>query len=338
MPRKTPSFGQLLAYIAMTEQPGTTLGHNLAADTDDFGAVHREFLDNYRYLPVRKNGNVLYHEILSFSDLDQPKVTPEVLEDLTRRYLDLRAPYALAYAKAHLETECPHMHIMISANLRDSHRRLSLSKKEFSKVKRDLEQYQRDRFPFLEHSVVFERVLPGRPEKGTGLRKGRNESERDRRLTNQGLREPSQKEQVRDLVAQQLTVARSGKAFFLRLKTFGLQLYRRGKTVAVQDLVGRQGSGVGRRYRLKTLGLKDAFQKALQQWRAAPKRLMALQEQELEHAQQLWNEQGYRAQVLDVLALHQSELSPQERDRLEHIRSLRTNRHQDERESPEQSL
>lgn len=321
--RKSPSFGQLLSYMTNPGQAGPAIVHNLRASKDDLKAIHREFLDNYRYLPPRKNGNVLYHEILSFSDRDQASITPSLLEDLTRRYLQLRAPGALAYAKAHFETDCPHVHIMISANELVSSKRLRLSRAAFLKVKRNLEKYQRDSYPFLKHSFVFERTSPRRHSKR--IRESRNESERNRRLADQELHEPSRKEQIRDLVAQQLAVARSGAAFFLRLKTLGLQLYRQGKTFAVKDLAGRPGSsGPGRRYRLSTLGIEEEFQKALSQWKVVSQRLLVLEEQDLERAQELWHEHGFRDQICDVMALHDSELSPQERDRMEQIRSPRS--------------
>ena len=335
--RKSPSFGQLLSYMTDLEQAGPAIVHNLRASKDDLRAIHREFLDNYRYLPPRKSGNVLYHEILSFSDRDQASITPSLLEDLTRRYLELRAPCALAYAKAHFETDCPHVHIMISANELVSSKRLRLSRAEFSDVKRSLERYQQEQYPFLEHSVVFERCS-SRKNQGSPIRQRRNESERNRRLTSQQLHEPSRKEQIRDLVVQQLAVARSGAAFFLRLKTLGLHLYRKGKTVAVRDLAGRPGSsGPGRRYRLSTLGLEELFQKALRQWEVVPQRLLVLEEQDLKRAQQLWYEHSFRDQIRDVMALHDSELSPQERDRMEQIRSARSAREQQQdRDQPDQ--
>ncbi len=329
MARKSPSFGQLLAYMTIPEQAGPTVTHNMRALANDLPAVHREFLDNARYLPPRKNGNVLYHEIISFSDLDLPSITPSILEDLTRKYLELRAPRALAFAQAHLDTACPHMHIMIAANELVSRKRLRLSRADFAGVKRSLEKYQRKRYPFLQHSVVF----GGSQQKGQqkGLQ-SRAESERERRLEKELRAVPSQKDQIRDLILEQLTAAPSGKALFLRLKRLSLHLYKHGKTVGVQDV------STGKRYRLKTLGLEDAFDTALRQWKQQPGRLVALEAQELKHEQQLWQKEGFREQIRDVLALHVSELSPSERERLEQVRSARIVQRQDDRESPVQSL
>ncbi len=334
MARKSHSSGQLLAYMTIPEQPGPSIAHNLQTAGDDIPGIHREFLDNARYLPPRKNGNVLYHEVISFSGEDQASITPTILEDLTRKYLELRAPDALAYGKAHFDTGCPHLHLMISANNLVSSKRLRLSRAEFAKVKCDLEAYQRRRYPFLEHSLVFDRSQ----RKKKGVRERRSESDRARRLAkDDGFQEPSQKEQVRDLVARQLSAARSGKALFLRLKSLGLLLYKRGKHVAVQDLAGRCGAA-GRRYRLKTLGLDDAFRNAREHWKQ-PQRPMALEAQELEREQQLWLEHGYLDEIRDVLALRSTELSSLERERLEQIRSTRAARkRQQERDPPTLSL
>ena len=72
---------------------------------DQPGTILAELLDNYRLLRKRKNGNALYHEILSFSSKDRPDLTPAILDDLTRQYIQLRCPDALVYAKAHLDTD-----------------------------------------------------------------------------------------------------------------------------------------------------------------------------------------------------------------------------------------
>lgn len=337
MSRKSPSFGQLLAYMTIPEHPAPAIAHNLSSDAQDVASVHKEFLDNFRYLPNRKNGNVLYHEILSFSDLDSPNVSLSIVEDLTRKYLDLRAPFALAFAQAHFrKTDCTHVHIMISANNKSSDRRVSLSKAEFAKVKRHLEQYQKDRYPFLEHSVVFDRSSEPK------LRQSRKESERDRRLLKEGNRGPSQKEQLRDLVAEQITKANSAKGFRLSLKLLGLQLYRcgiDGKHYGVLDSARDSNTPEsGRRYRLSTLGLDGTFEKALRQWEPLPERLIAMAEQDLEGAEQRWLTQDFRQRFQDIVGSYTAERSPLERRRLEQIRAFRGGQRQDDREPPEQSL
>lgn len=259
MARKTVSFGQLLAYFNAPENAGPALLHNLRCREDDPDAIRAEFLSNAHRLPPRKNGNVLYHEILSFGEGDQLGLTAAMLEDLTRHYLELRAPYALAYAKAHFDTECPHVHILISANNVDSLRRMRLSKRRFQAIQREVELYQRERYPTLQHSQAQDRHQ-------RGVHATRAEQERRRR----GEKAPSRKEEIRDLIAGSLSVAASGTDCYRRLLESGLKLYRRGKSVGVEDLNG------GRRYRLKTLGLAASFEHALQTWQQLPERLGTL--------------------------------------------------------------
>jgi len=259
MARKTVSFGQLLDYCRAPQQTGTPLLHNLHSDADDLAALRAEFHRNAHLLPPRRNGNILYHEILSFSAADATELSVAALEDLIRRYLEQRAPYALAYAQAHFDTACPHVHVLISANNVGSHRRLRLSKRAFRKVQRELERYQREHYPQLQHS------LAQTPRSETRLSESRAEQERRRR----GARQPSRKEEVRALLAGELAVTASGEDCYRRLLAHGFRLYRRGRTVGVEDL------DHGRRYRLKTLGLAGAFEQARTDWqrlRAAPSR------------------------------------------------------------------
>jgi hypothetical protein len=323
MARKSPSFGQLLRYINTPEKVGPPMMQNFSAraGAGDLDQVHRELLDNSRYLPPRRRGNVLYHEILAFSDLDAAKLSPAILEDFTRRYLAARAPHALAYARAHLETSCPHVHLVISANNLGSSRRLRMSRNQFQRIKHDLERYQLRQYPFLEHSVAQEvkkKRKVGPNSQANSLtrraRQGRGEAERERRLKGEGRSEPSRKELVRETILQQLTLARSGEAFFVRLKILGLKLYHRGRSVCVQDL----GAG-GRRYRLSTLGLDQVFRESVRRWEQLPKRVQVLERVELERAEQLWHDLGFRKDILGVISASASEVTHRERRRLDQL-------------------
>ncbi len=263
MSRKTVSFGQLLDYFGAPEKTGAALLHNFQIHQDDPAAIRHELNTNAHLLAPRKNGNVLYHEILSFGAGDSSALTPAVLEDLTRRYFDLRAPYALAYAKAHYDTDCPHVHLLISANNVGASKRLRLSKQRFRQIQRELEQYQKKRYPFLRNSLA-QAQRARRP--GRRLKESRSEQERRRR----GDQTPSRKEEIRELIAGEMAVAQSGPDCYRRLMERGIRLYRRGKTIGVEDLEGC------RRYRLKTLGLADTFERSRAGWRRLPEQLSSL--------------------------------------------------------------
>ncbi len=261
MARKSKSFGQLLGYIDRPSEIGPALGHNLTSTMADSAALRREFLVNSHLLPERRNGNVLYHEVLSFADADREHLTPAVLETITRHYLEIRAPYALAYARAHFNAGNPHVHIMLSANNVASRQRLRLSKGRFQTIKREMERYQQEHFPQLRHSLVgFEKTQ----EHARTQR--RAESERQRR----GETRLSQKERITQTVQAALSKSANGSECYRQLLNQNLRLYRRGKTVGVEYISS------GRRYRLKTLGLAESFELARAEWREVPERLQTL--------------------------------------------------------------
>ncbi|MDY7091806.1 MAG: relaxase/mobilization nuclease domain-containing protein [Acidobacteriota bacterium] len=253
MARKSISFGQLLSYIDRPQEASTPLLHNFGGHGSP-EAIRREFLHNAHLLPPRKNGNVLYHEVLSFAPGDRDQLAPEDLTDLTRRYLELRAPYALAYGRAHFDADNPHVHLVISANNVGSSQRLRLSRREFRQVQQQLEQYQKQRYPQLSHS------LAQGPRSRSKQHETRAEQERRRR----GERAPSRKQVLCELIQQELSRSWSGAECYQRLLQQGLRLYQRGKTIGVEDLRS------GRRYRLTTLGLAETFERARQAWRLAP--------------------------------------------------------------------
>ena len=69
------------------------------------------------------------------------------------------------------------------------------------------------------------------------------------------------------LVAGELAAATSGPDCYRRLMKNGFRLYRRGKSVGVEDLEEC------RKYRLKTLGLADTFERSRAAWQRLPERL-----------------------------------------------------------------
>jgi len=291
MARKTVSFGQLLDYINAPREKGAALLHNFGPTTENRSALEAELLDNSRYLPSRRNGNILYHEILSFSDLDRARITPAILEDFTRVYLSLRAPSALAYGRAHFNTSCPHVHLLISANDLGSARRSRLSRAEFERIKRDLEHYQRQHYPALAHSLVHPQ-----DDQPARQRRKRREGERAHRHRAQGKNAPSRKEELRVLMLRTLTKAPSGEELLVLLAAEGIRLHCRGKTVTLEDC----SRPPGRRYRLTTLGIEEPFWRAVRQWEAVADRLGRLEALEHDRARQRWAELGFREELLSV--------------------------------------
>jgi hypothetical protein len=286
MSRKSVSFGQLLEYMNKGDaKKHPALLHNLKVPDDDPRQIEKELLDNYRYARDRKNGVVLYHEVLSFSEKDREGVTLKILEDLGRYYLDRRAPNALAYAKAHLETGNPHLHILVTGNEIESRKKVRLSRSEFGKIKRELEAYQREKYPELSHSLC--QTVSRKPE---GVHRTPGENERQRRI-----KRPNEKDRIFEVVNPILSRSESREDFIKDLEASGFRFYTRGKNHGVQD------AATGRKYRFKTLGLDQRFVAVQNQWKQLSVRSRELESIRTEKAVHRLKEMSFGEDILEVL-------------------------------------
>jgi len=125
MPRKNGSyrsFQQLYDYI--TRDDGCDQRFNFTHNffTDDRDSILKEFTRNAEFIPKRKNGNYLYHEILSFTRSSQLSQTQqlEVIRKVALRYVQERARGCLAFGGVHTDKDNQlHAHLIISANQLD---------------------------------------------------------------------------------------------------------------------------------------------------------------------------------------------------------------------------
>ena len=221
-------FGSLLGYFAKPDS-GTAVLHNLRTHSEDLSAILAEFQCNTRYLPKRRNGVVLYHEVLSFHAKDKSHLQPEVLHDLAKTWLQFRAPNALAFAKAHYDQDHVHIHLVISANNLRSAKKLRLSRAQFAQAKLQMELYQREKYPELAHSQI-DHLAPS-------LKKARSEKEnqRQRRLKQADM--GSEKEAAKELLLRGFTEQTSQHLLDRFLAANGFKFYQRGqKTFGVEAL------------------------------------------------------------------------------------------------------
>ena len=250
MARKAPTFGQLIAYIGRDSKDSEAFAYNLYHSGQREMLVEAQFLENFKKLPARKNGNALYHEILSLKP--QPHLSQEQIAERLRLialyYCDYRAPQQLVWGKVHHDTDFPHVHLMISANEVYSAKRARLSKAEFAAVQRQTESYAREHFPELTTSPVYTEQVERQNTKTT-----RSEGELVRRTDR-----PSQKQMIADQVQACLDKATNVIEFKQLMKVQKLTLYQRGQTWGVQLIQS------GRKYRLRTLGFEQSFRNLMQ--------------------------------------------------------------------------
>jgi hypothetical protein len=318
MSRKTMSFFQLIEYVARDGRAeGSPVLHNLNADSHDLIKVNKAFMQNARHCPPRKNGAILYHEILSLSPEDKPHATPEILADLAEHYLSLRAPGAMAFGMVHFDKN-PHIHLIISANLRGQAKKLRLSKNEFSRVKREVEVYQKEKYPELSQSIVFdggkknEREVKQKTVSGTLVRKP-SELERVKQLKNQGRGEPTRKAALRDKVLNALVASYSEEAFVASLEHHGITVYKRNGHLA--GIISNN-----KKYRFRTLGLEEDFHTAGKRWERFPERKKTLGDIVSEKARRFLRGYGFARDLMEVLKPGKGEGMRQQKEVRRHRR------------------
>ena len=243
MSRKTRDFGQLIEYMADIAKTDTKYNVYQHVFSRDEAHIETAFQRNADFLAKRKNGNYMYHEILSIKKAQRLEVSrqKEILRDIAYAYIRARACENLVYGTLHDDHEGHlHYHLLISANGFEAVKRTRLTKHQFDTVKKTLEQNVLSAYPELEQAVTMNR------EAGEKLsRKGAEQKRRTGRVP--------ERERVKVSLQAIFSGVNSKEALFIELEKAGLKLYVRGKTIGITDSV------TGRNHRLKTLGLLDAF-------------------------------------------------------------------------------
>jgi len=244
MSRKEPSFGQLIEYMSDIDKSDEQYNvyQNLYSRKQD--DIEQEFLSNAAYVAKRKNGNYLYHEILSITKakkLDDKK-QKEILRDIAYEYAQRRASHNLVFGTLHDDHDDHlHYHLLISANVSGESKKTRLAKAQFDKIKKELESRVLKKYPELEQTVVINK------EAGEKLS---NKGAEQKRRTGKTPERDLLKAKLQDIFSQ----CDTKEAFFTALKEAGLEFYVRGKTMGIKDLI------TDRNHRLKTLGLLENFQ------------------------------------------------------------------------------
>lgn len=245
-------FMNLVRYMTRTgdgEKSQSVLWHGFygheGMSNDEIVAT---FEENARYLKERKNGNVLYHEILSFSAgySLQGEALARAVADIGQEYLRYRAPGQMAFGAIHYDTDHIHLHLMVSANGIGKREPVRLTKAQFAELQKAVEAFTLAKYPELAQTRIYDRDRP----------KERLKTQAHEQAMKSRTGEPSRKERIKSqlhgLFEQSMSMAELEK----RLEAEGLSFYQRGKSLGV---VERLPDGSERRHRLATLGLAEHY-------------------------------------------------------------------------------
>lgn len=246
---KKPDFKKLLNYMMHDENrlfdgknKSFLLTHNIKGNRID--RFTSQFLVNESFRKrKRKDSVILTHEIISFHKEDSEHITVSKLEDIAREYIAKRNMKGMYIAVPHFDKEHYHIHICASGVEYRVGKSLRMSKAGFQKLKKEIQNFQIERFPELSKSLVDH----NKKSKTKQTEKEYQQKLRTGRAT--------KKESLITLIEEYLKTSNTKDEFFKKLKTKGLEPYERSGKVA----------GIifeNTKFRFNRLGIEeDKFQK-----------------------------------------------------------------------------
>ena len=284
MSRKNSSYSQLLRYMeGGRHDEKFTFSHNLF--TQDNSDIIKEFKHNANFFKHKKNGVMMYHEILSITRNNQLSEEQQktLLKEIAQKYISSRANNNLVYAVLHDDKdEQLHYHLMISSNEIRSEKKHRLSKYEFEHIKKELENYVLNVHPELNQEKIIN---------SPAQEKLSNKGEELKRRTKKTPQRDSVKERLKTVFEKSYNKS----LFFENMEKGNLEIYVRKKSIGVID------KETGRKHRLKTLGMQDEFEK-----------ISAIIEQSENPNDQKENRQPYKEKIRFSRGKEQEEEPPQE--------------------------
>ncbi len=198
-----------------------------------------QFKENETYRKQKRKDSIFVtHEIISFHKGDAKNISLEKMEAMAREYIKIRNSKGMFIAVPHFDKEHYHIHICASGVEYRTGKSLHIPKPELPKVKNRIQDYQKEKYPELSHSIVQH----GKKEKSLQTEKEYQYKHRTGRETD--------KEKIIKMLNICYENAVSKEDFFLKFKECGLESYtRNGKLTGV--FYNK------RKYRLYRLGLTE---------------------------------------------------------------------------------
>ena len=203
------------------EERSFAITHNLKGNSIE--EWERQFKSNENYRLRKRSDSVrISHEILSWHKDDAKNITIAKLEEMARQYIRKRNPKGMYVAVPHFDRNHYHIHICASGIEYKTGKSLRLSKPDLLKLKKDIQQFQIERFPELSKSIVAHgkkvKSISSDKEYQIKLRTGRE----------------TEKEQIVAKLETCYKKADSKETFFQLLKKSGLKTYeRKGNTTGI---------------------------------------------------------------------------------------------------------
>lgn len=238
--RRTASFKQLLTYMIKGadahDKNSFIIQHNIRGKQSIDDWVHAFKVNEANRLHNRKDSVMLHHTVISFAKSDHAKISKDIAKDITQKYLELRAGNTLAVAVAHSSQSHYHIHVMQAGVELYSGQSTRISKKQFAIIKKELQEYQLQKYPQLNNSIVQH----GKKEK-------KKISEKEYQIKKR--KAVPEKERIKSNLNILYKQSNSKENFYKRVADNGFKIYKRnGKQYGIIE---------NRKYRFASLGFDE---------------------------------------------------------------------------------
>ncbi|MDB5227826.1 MAG: hypothetical protein JWN78_2019 [Bacteroidota bacterium] len=242
--RKTKTWEQLLNYMMHDKDryqdeygDSFVLKHNVTGRT--IRSMTKQFEKNEENrLHHRSNSVRMYHEVLSWSNKDTKNMTVGKMQDMAKKYIELRGENSMFVAVPHRDKTHWHVHFCISGTKIETGLASRISRDEFKNIKKEIQQYQIEKYSELSNSIVNHDTS----------KKKEFVSESEYQFTKR-TKQLSEKERTKELLTKIYKQSTSKKDFYKRIQDKGLKIYDRGGK--------KYGIEGDRRMRFNTFGFDD---------------------------------------------------------------------------------
>jgi len=295
--------GQLVNYLFKKEKdkPKPILKHNLRSRTTK--GWTKEFDKNFEIrLHKRKDNIRLHHTIISFSNKDKQNIKPDLLKDITRRYIELRGKENIYLASSHNDKEHIHLHIVMSSTKLITGESNRITRQEFKELKLTLDAYQKEKYPELIHSL---------PHHGKSKKLQLTDPEQKLQYREGKL---SKKQELFQIVETVFNRSKSVDNFLSELKSEGYNSYSRGgKIYGLEDETGNH-------YRFKTLGFDlNKLEELTQQAQTEAKQLQELSSLRESKNQDREQEDGFDREIVEGVDIYKEAEKLDSEDQMDDI-------------------
>jgi hypothetical protein len=215
-----PQVAMSTPMPVLNNQKPLVITHNIGAKSVS-GYIKAFEQNEAGRINKRSNSITVHHTIISFSNKDSHHVSEDMLKDIAKRYVELRGKDNLFVITPHYDRTHVHLHCAVSG-VKTNGLSSRISQKDYADIKVKMDEYQKERYPQMEHSL---------PDHGKKKREKARETLKIGKIAERSTNLKS----VHQLLETAYRESQSKEEFFNKIKGSNIEpYYRNGKLTGIR--------------------------------------------------------------------------------------------------------